>query len=160
MLLVRVPTIEEYLKAFGKQEFWMGVVFSSIFVLSMSGVYIYFSSQLNEAKLNRLNDKLEYIKVLDSQEINKLKDDGAKNIGELKEKYDRAASSLEKEKKLNRDIRIAFSSYCDEQMNLIRALQKDHKLETRMGINYEYLSILEKALLKLYQYSEQCMRIM
>ncbi|MEP2602415.1 MAG: hypothetical protein ABJH28_13155, partial [Paraglaciecola sp.] len=53
-------------------------------------------------------------------------------------------------------IRKAISSHCSKQQQLVRTLQKDHKLQTDFAMNYEYLSILEKVLINMFDNANKC----
>ncbi|AUL96991.1 hypothetical protein FORC54_2846 [Vibrio vulnificus] len=53
-----------------------------------------------------------------------------------------------------------MSGYCYELKVAVRTLQKEHKLQYKFDINYEYRSILEKVLIDIYSEAERCSQVL
>ena len=69
---------------------------------------------------------------------------------------------LSNDKLLTREKTLmkGMSGYCYELKVAVRTLQKDHKLQYKYDINYEYRSILEKVLINIYSEAERCSQVL
>ncbi|WP_022945163.1 hypothetical protein [Pseudoalteromonas ruthenica] len=152
MIPVSHPTISEILKNVSKPAFWYG------FFLAISLTSFLFLGYMHMDK--------KHVDLQHELAITKLTNENILLNKDLKEARDTIAKMSSKEESLNSKIGYAnernqklikaVSAHCNKQRQLVRTLQKDHKLQTDFSINYEYLSILEKVLISMFDNANEC----
>ncbi|MBN2606538.1 MAG: hypothetical protein JXR47_04275 [Thiotrichales bacterium] len=135
------PSLSTVIESLSKLDFWVGAfVFSVITYLVTS---FYYEIQFKQ-------DQFQH-----TQMVSKLDNEKAKYLS-LSTRYLKLAKEYDDLSIKNSKQLDNMSGYCNSQRKLIQSLQKDYQLEARYTQNYEYLSILEKVMIKMFNNAQQC----
>ena len=151
-----MPSIKELLAAFSKKELWYGIFLAGGGVSLLFSVYM--GIKIDNIKLNHALEinRIENKENLLAQEQILLAEKNRELESEVK------MLMLSNDKLLTREKTLmkGMSGYCYELKVAVRTLQKDHKLQYKYDINYEYRSILEKVLINIYSEAERCSQVL
>ena len=151
-----MPTIKELLSAFSKNEFWYGLFLAggsaSFLFAGYMGIKIDNINLKHALEINRIENKESLL----AQEKMLLAEKKRKLESEIKILMQNNDKLLTREKVLMEGM----SGYCYELKVAVRTLQKEHKLQYKFDINYEYRSILEKVLIDIYSEAERCSQVL
>jgi len=152
MLNIGGPSVKDVLQSFAKVEFWYGALIVGGLVFAAYSFYEKVNTRYinvqHELAINNLENKVKNLQL-------ELMKDKEKYI-ELNAEYSNLSTENTKLVDQQRNLLTAISKHCDEQRRLVRTLQKDHKLQVRFDMNYEYRSILEKVLITMFENAETC----
>ncbi|BDA01095.1 hypothetical protein ACUFKR_002989 [Vibrio cholerae] len=151
-MTVSAPTIQDVLKGVGTKEFWIGGFVVGAVVFSLGLAYYNVQTELDKKNLELATKNLEMHKIQfenDNKHLSRELKSAQSELSELKVQYEK---SITNQKTLYKVI----AERCNEQRKYLKALHADYGFQTKYTANYEYLSILEKVIVQIGEYAENC----
>lgn len=151
-MAISPPSIQEIFNGIGTKEFWIGGFFIGTFVFGFGLAYYNVQTELDKKNLELATKNLEMHKIQfenDNKHLAREMKEKQSELSELKNQY---AQAIENQKTLYNIL----TERCHEQRKYVKALQADYDFQTKYTANYEYLSILEKVIVKIGEYAENC----
>lgn len=151
-MAISAPSIQDVLKAVGKIEFWIGGFIAGVIVFGFGISYYNVQTELDKKNLELSTKKLEMQKVQyesDNKHLSRELKSTQRELSKLKSDYTKA---LEEQKKIYNIV----AERCYEQRRYVKVLQAEHGFQTKYTANYEYLSVLEKIIVQMAEYAENC----
>lgn len=151
-MAIGAPSIQDILKAIGTKEFWIGVFVSGTLIFGFGIAYYNVKTELDKKNLELATKNLEMHRIQfenDNKYLSRELKRTQNRLSTLETDYTKA---VENQKKLYNII----SERCYEQRKYIKALQADYGFQTKYTANYEYLSVLEKVIIQIAEYAENC----
>ncbi|MGF1868308.1 host-nuclease inhibitor Gam family protein [Enterovibrio norvegicus] len=151
-MAISAPSIQEVLKGIGSKEFWIGGFVVGALVFSFGLAYYNVQAELDKKNLELATKNLEMHKIQfenDNKHLARELKETQREMSELETQYSQA---IENQKALYN----AMAERCHEQRKYLKALHADYGFQTKYTANYEYLSILEKVIVQIGEYAENC----
>lgn len=151
-MAISAPSIQDVLKGIGTKEFWIGGFVIGALVFGFGFAYYNVQTELDKKNLELATKNLEMHKIQfenDNKYLARELKRTQSELSELKVQYEQA---IENQKTLYN----IMAERCHEQRKYVKALQADYGFQIKYTANYEYLSILEKVIVKIGEYAENC----
>lgn len=151
-MAISTPSIQDVLNGIGTKEFWIGGFVIGTLVFSLGLAYYNVQTELDKKNLELATKNLEMHKIQFENDNKHQERELKKTQSELSGLKVQYEQTIEKQKTLHNII----IQRCHEQRKYVKALQADYDFQTKYTANYEYLSILEKVIVQLGEYAENC----
>ncbi|APP04897.1 hypothetical protein [Vibrio harveyi] len=151
-MAVSAPSIQDVLKGIGTKEFWIGGFVIGALVFGLGLAYYNVQTELDKKNLELATKNLEMYKIQfenDNKHLTRELKEAQNELSKLKTQYSKVVENRNTLYKL-------MSERCQEQRKYVKALQADYGFQTKYTANYEYLSILEKVIVQIGEYAENC----
>jgi len=154
MLNIDSLSVKDILLSIAKAEFWYGgILIGGIIYWGLSTYENMNRSHINlqhEMTISKTDNKVQLLEL----ELIQLKSD----LSKLQEKNSQLELANKDILERKRKFLKVVSNHCSEQVRLIKTLQKDHQLQIKFDMNYEYRSILEKVIITMFENAESCQK--